>query len=354
MNQVVLNKLMKEQEYPCISVLLPTYRTAPEYFQNEILIKNLIREAEDRLKKELSKRDAQFYVEKLKNLADRVDISKTLDGLALFVNKNFSEIIDLPFPVKERVMIDSTFATRDIIMTINRGIRYYTLVLSIEKVRLIQCHRDEAVDIEEKGFPIYSGLDFYELNPEDLSKERAKKVKDFFRRVSRALHEFYEDEQQSLVIMGVEKNLGFFKEVTELGKHIITYIEGSYVNNPAYDIGKKVWPLVHQKMTEMRNGYIQELEKGVDAGKYAGDIANVWRYANEGRVSLLLSETSYHQPSRLNEDNTITPIEEPEEGMIDDAVDEVAEIVIDKGGKVVFVDDGLLKDYNRIAAVLRF
>ncbi len=354
MNQIVLNKLMKEQGYPCISVLLSTYRTAPEYHQNEILLKKLIGDAEERLEKEFSKRETQFYVDKLKGLAEKVDKSRTLDGLALFVNNNFATIIDLPFPVNNRVVIDRTFATRDIIMNVNRGIRYYVLVLSIEKIRLIQCNRDEASEIEQNEFPIYSNLDFYDLNPSDLSKERAKKVKEFFARASRALKEYYNNEQQSLVVMGVEKNLGFFKEVTDLDKHIIAFIEGSYINTSAHDIGKKIWPLVEEKMSDERNKFIDELEKAHNTGNYTANISNVWRFAKEGRVSLLLVEENYHQSCRHNEDNSITPIDKPEKGMIDDAVDEAAEIVIDKGGKVVFVDDGLLKDYNRIAAVLRY
>lgn len=354
MNKIVLNRLMEEQGYPCISVLMPAYRTAPEYHQNGILLKKLIRETEDRLEREFSKKQVKTYIDKLKSLAEKVDISRTMDGLALFVNNNLSEKIDLPFRIKERVVIDKTFATRDIIMSINRGIRYYTLILSIEKIRLLQCYRDQAVDIEQNGFPIYSGLEFYEFHPSDLSKEKAKKVKDFFRKASRALREFYNVEKQSLVILGVEKNLGFFREVAGFEEHVITTVEGSYVNVTAHDIGKKVWPLVREIMSEKRNEYIKEIENAVGQGKYVSGLTNLWRFANEGRIGLLVAEENYHQPCRLNEDNTISIIDKPGKGTIDDGVDEAAEIVLQKGGRVVFVDDGLLKDYNKIAAVLRY
>ncbi len=354
MNKTVLYRLMEEQDYPCISVLMPAYRTAPEYHQNGILLKKLIRETEERLEKELSKKQVKPYIDKLKSLAEKVDISRTMDGLALFVNNNLSEKIDLPFQVKERVVIDKTFATRDIIMSINRAVKYYTLILSIEKIRLLQCFRDQAVEIEQNGFPAFSGLNFYELNPSDLSKEKAKKVKDFFRKASRMLRDFYNNEKHSLVIMGVEKNLGFFREVADFEDHIITMFEGSYVNVTPHDIGKKVWPLVKKIMSEKRNEFIKDIEDAVGQGKYVSGLTNLWRFANEGRISLLVAEENYHQPCRLNEDNTITLINKPEQGMIEDAVDEAAEIVLQKGGKVVFVDDGLLKDYNKIAAVLRY
>jgi len=354
MNQIVLKQLMEEQGYPCISLLLSTYRTAPDYHKNEVKIRKIIREAEERLLKEMTKREAQPYIDRLKKLAEKIDISRTMDGLALFVNERYSEKVDLPFPVRERVVIDKTFATRDIIMTVNRGISFYTLVLGIDKVRLLQCYRDEAVDVEQKGFPMFSELDFYELNPTDLSRERAKKVKEFFSRVSRVLKELNNFEKQPLVIMGVEKNLGFFREAAGLDKSVIASIEGSYITESAHDIGKKVWPRVKEIVSQKRNESVKDLEAAVGAGKYASEISNVWRFANEGRVRLLLAEENYHQSCRLNDNNTILPINKPEKGMIDDAVDEIAEMVLNKGGDVVFTDDGVLKDYNSIAAVLRY
>ncbi len=40
--------------------------------------------------------------------------------------------------------------------------------------------------------------------------------------------------------------------------------------------------------------------------------------------------------------------------MIDDAVDEIIETVMNQGGQVMFVDNGTLTDYKRIAMTLRY
>ena len=44
-----LKSLMQKKETPCVSIYMPTYRTAPETKQNPLRLKNLIREAEERL-----------------------------------------------------------------------------------------------------------------------------------------------------------------------------------------------------------------------------------------------------------------------------------------------------------------
>jgi len=41
-------------------------------------------------------------------------------------------------------------------------------------------------------------------------------------------------------------------------------------------------------------------------------------------------------------------------GLMDDAVDELIEAVMGKGGKVVFVDDETLENHQRVALILRY
>jgi hypothetical protein len=44
----------------------------------------------------------------------------------------------------------------------------------------------------------------------------------------------------------------------------------------------------------------------------------------------------------------------PKPAHLDDAVDELIELVIDKGGEVVFVNEGALDDYDQVALILRY
>ncbi len=59
-----------------------------------------------------------------------IDYRYALDGLAIFVNQDFARKFYLPFPVRERVSIDESFATRDLVMAMNRAPRYWVLALS--------------------------------------------------------------------------------------------------------------------------------------------------------------------------------------------------------------------------------
>ena len=85
-------------------------------------------------------------------------------------------------------------------------------------------------------------------------------------------------------------------------------------------------------------------------------MTEVWHTAQEGRGSTLIVETGFHYPARLDETGQfLIPAEDPTApDVIDDAVDNVIETVMSKGGKVVFVDDGVLEQYQHIAMILRY
>jgi hypothetical protein len=78
--------------------------------------------------------------------------------------------------------------------------------------------------------------------------------------------------------------------------------------------------------------------------------------AEEGRGDTLLVEQDFHYPATVDETGLIlTPAEDAAApGVIDDAVDEVIEDVMMKGGSVVFVDNGALAQHQRIALILRY
>jgi hypothetical protein len=57
MNRSDLRQLQGVNEYPSLSILLPTHRTAPDNQQDPIRVKNLVAEAKNRLLGEFSQRE---------------------------------------------------------------------------------------------------------------------------------------------------------------------------------------------------------------------------------------------------------------------------------------------------------
>jgi hypothetical protein len=178
----------------------------------------------------------------------------------------------------------------------------------------------------------------------------------FFRQVDAAFAAFAADDPLPLAVVGVDRHLAFFQEVTNHRDAIVTTLTGSHDKTPAHELGKLVWPLVKANLAEKRQNALSQLDIAVSEQKYVSTVGEVWRLAQDGRGRLLLVEEDFHAPARVDDTGRHLQLVEDatEPGVIDDAVDEIIEMVLSKQGQVVFVENGQLAQHQRIALILRY
>lgn len=360
MNRTDIQLLQSIRGYPAISIMLPTHRTSPANRQDPIRVKNLMSQAADRLLAEFSKREVEPVLARLDAIADEINYQHTLDGLAIFANKDFARKFYLPFEIRERVIIDETFATRDLVMALNRAQRYWVVALSEKPTRLFEGARDTLIEVESGGFPMtHTGPGGAAPLPGGVgvnkSAHRDERHRQFFRQVDESLGAFIKDDPLPLVVVGVVDYLAFFNEVSSHRNLIAAEVQGSHDKTAAHDLAALVWPEIKETMHARRHEILVTLNDAVGARRSVSGAGECWRKAQEGRVATLVVEEDFHKAARLGENNSITVVDDPTEpGVIDDIVDELIEAVMEKGGRVVFVDNGTLDLHQRVAAILRY
>jgi hypothetical protein len=361
MNRHDVRLLQAIRDYPSVSIILPTYRTAPENQKDPIRVKNLVKEAENRLLQEFTWREIDSLTSRLNDLVEHIDYQYTTEGLAIYVNKDFARAFALPFKPVEQVVVGETFATRNLVLTLNRTQRYWVLALSDNTTRLFEGVRDSLVEITESGFPMANegpGAATRLPGGQGINRSayRDEKNREFYSSVDTAFKEFMIDDELPLVVAGVDRNLAFFQEVSSHTSAIIGTLRGNYDKTPAHELANLVWPLVKANRAVQVDEVLSELDAAISARRYAASITEVWQLSQEGRGSILIVETGFHYPARVDETGLfLTPAEDATApDVIDDTVDDVIEAVMSKGGKVVFVDDGVLEKYQHIAMILRY
>jgi hypothetical protein len=360
-NRHEINLLQQFSDYPALTITLPTHRMSPKNSQDPILVKNLVEQAVNRLLEEFNKRELAALLDRLEKLTAGINYYHTLDGLALFVSRDFARAIKLPFTLKERVNVGKTFLTRDLVFAMNRTPRYWTLVLGEKPTRLFEGTRDFLIEIQDDGFPIiHEGPGGEQSLPGGFgikkSAYRDEYHRKFFRQIDTAIKPFLVDDPLPLVVVGVVRFLAFFNEVTKNKESILATLRGSHSKTSAHNLGKLVWPQVKEALAEQRQQVLSELDKAVGERRYCSTIAEIWRFASEGRGHLLLVEEDYHFPARVDETGRhLTPADDgTAPGVIDDAVDEIIETVLGKQGRVVFMENGQLAAYQRMVLILRY
>lgn len=361
MNLNDVRLLQQVKGYPSLTITLPTHRTSPDNRQDLVRLKNLINEAANRLTGEFTKRDVEALLKRLEDLTSRIDFNQSLDGLALFVNHDFARATRLPFKVKERVVVDETFATRDLVYALNHSMRYWVLALSEKPTRLFEGTNDSLEELTEKGFPItHEGPGGEAPLPGGFgvqkSAYRDEYLQKFFRSVDAALKTALAEDNLPVILVGVDRHLAFFTELTAHKNAIIGSVTGNHDKTSPHELSKLVAPILQNHLADKRRDALAQMDKAIGAKKLASNIGDVWVLAHEGRGDLLLVEEDYHYPARLEESGKhIIPADDPAApGVIDDAVDEIIEEVLSKQGKIVFMENGSLAEHGRIALTLRY
>jgi hypothetical protein len=355
-----LKRLQGRRDYPSLSLLAPTHRTAPASHKDRIVVKNLAAEGRDRLQGEFKKREIAGLLQNLNRLVDRVDWEHSLEGLALFASRDVATAIQLPFRPRARVVIDATFATRDLVYTLNRSPRYRVLVLTEKPTRLFDATTNVLTEYTAKPFPMFhKGPGGASRLPAgkgiNRSAVRDESHRQFFRKVDEALASIQKEDHLPLVVMGVDRYLAFYQEVTKDPDSIVGVVAGSHAEANPSTLGKLVWPVFKAGNTLKRTRTLARLHEAVSLNRHASGIDQVWRAAYEKRCQALLVETGlHHRADVAPEGDRLLAYSGRGAAALDDAVDEVIEKALSDGGEVFFYDPGVLDLHQGIAAILRY
>ncbi len=352
-----LKQLQSLNSVPALSILLPTHRTSPDNKQDPIRVKNLVDEAKERLKEEFSSRELEPLFNKLDTLVSEIDYPHTLDGLALYVSHDFAQCYYLPFTVPARVVIDKTFATRDLVYGLHRAQRYWVFLLSQASTRLLAGTGETLEEVQDENFPLsMTGPGATETIPFDAdSSYLDDRYRRFFQQVDRTFANYAEDESLPLIVGGVVRQVSFFQEVSQYNTAIAGTLGGNFDKTTITELVPQVWPIVQSVRESQKSDALKALDAAMGTQSVVSTIGEVWRLAQEGRGKLLLVEKNYHVPAVLTENGGLELVEQSGgTEVMDDAVDEVIEAVLAKGGEVAIVDDGSLSVHQRIALILRY
>lgn len=350
-----LLNLQKERIYPSVTLLMPTTRITVDANKEKIQLKNLVNELEDKLKQKVDRKDAEMILEKVNQIINEIDLFRMSEGLGIFVNEKNAFYIKFPFKVPQMVVIDDTFESKFLIKQYNRSIEYYFLNLNEKATNLFKGFGEVLEPVQSNDFP-YTIEDVVELKYDQgtwgYESAQLERIRQYIRETFKRFKKNVEDNTP-LIVSGVTKLVSLFEELTDC-KNLVGKIEGSFNSENLTELGKKANKLIENFLAEQRVKYFNEFRESFGYGKAAFGLLDIWNLANQGRIEVLLVEENYHQPAKFEGDQPVLVSVTNEPYVIEDLVDETIEMVFMQKGKVYFYEDGKLKDYQRMGAILRY
>lgn len=355
---ITLKKLKDSISESCITIILNTHRTSPDNKKDPIALKNLIKEAEARLFADESKRDAKRLVQRLHDLESKIDHSHNLESLILFVNEEISEYTRLSVSVEDRVEIDHAFATRDLVRAMHFETRYFVLVLSQQKTRLIEAFNNKVVAEVGNPFPIEN--EYFHPNSRAEKADASRQtnlIAEYFNRIDKEVNKIRGENPLPVLVCSEEENYYEYRKIADQ-KHSIfdTYLNQNRVEEKAHHIVDEAWKLVHKYTIDKNNARKDELKNAVNSGTFLSDINDIWKAIPEGKIQTLFIEENLFQPGYMEADS-ITLVSEGDRSkkeVVDDIYDEMIEANMNYGGDTVFLPKGELTKFNGFGAVTRY
>lgn len=355
MNETLLK--LKDIIAPCcVTILLETHRTTPDNEKDKIVLKNLIKEASLRLTTEYDKAISIALTEKINDIANSLNHRHNLESLIIFVNENTAEYIRLPVKVANRVVIDKTFATRDLVRALHRETSYYLLVLSRDNARLIEALNDKVVKEFEGVFPLVNGFTVPTRDGEmTITNRQNEAVSEFFNLVNKELYEVLKAEPLPLIVCTDDPNYSDFLRVANRKEVFVAQLSGNRNNEKNHHIVEAAWPVMKDWGKEKNRQRLDELSAAISSRNFVTDINEIWAAIQKGKGRTLFIEQGYFQPARLvnNTIQLITP-DLAEEANVDDIIDEMIEQNLRFGGDAVFISGDELQKYQGLVLVTRY
>lgn len=372
-----LLRLLADHPPPCISLYQPTHRHHPENHQDPIRFKNLIREIEESLRHKYPTRDIRELLQPFQALAADADFwNHTRDGLAMFVCHGVLDSFQLQRSLPERVVVAESFHVKPLVRYLQSADRFQVLSLTRDSAMLFEGNR-YALDAEvpsedfptrleqvvpprraEPGVSVASssaGAGGPKMLYGHGEGQEAMDTEKFFRAVDRAVTaQFSKPSELPLVLASLPEQQALFRRVSQ---NPLLLAEG--VNaNPA---GLREDQLRQQVWQVLEPHYLARLEQLQEsyhaaAARQTGsaDLADVANAAVFGRVETLLVEAEKMVPGLVDPASGAIRPADLDSPRVDDMLDDLAELVLIKGGNVVVVPRERMPTPSGLAAIYRF
>lgn len=368
-----LESLMGTQAEPCVSIFMRTVRVGREIQQNPIRLKNLIKDAEDRLRK-LGVRSMETILKPAYELVNDGGFWRRQgDGLALFLSPEDSQHFSLPTTFEDLVVVADHYHLKPLLPVMSWGEYFYVLGLSQKYVKLFRGGRYSVGEVQLEGVPtsLREALQFDDREPsmqshsagrtaavfhgQGLGKDDPKEdIRRYFRKIDDGLHDILRSEQVPLVLAGVDYLLPIYRETSEY-PHVM---EGGVIGSPerltVEQLHAQAWEIVEPMFNQQRDAAKARYLSVADTPHGSSDVKRVVRAAHQGRVESVFVAVGEHLWGTWDPTTEAIHIHEtPQAGDID-LLDAAAVQTWMHGGNVYAVTPDEVPGGHQLAAALRY
>ncbi len=354
-----IKELIETVHYrPAVSIIMPF---DPKMSGKNILVHSLkivLDKVAQELQENYPEEIAALIMHKLNAIIKVLNYSTHKKGIAIYVSPVFEKILYLDIAVEEKIIIDESFEIRDLVYSKKQQHKYLVLLLNGKEARMFIGNSTTFIKlVTNTPETVYAYINDTSQKVGNFSDAHHLKeivMDKFLHHIDNSLDFILNAYHLPLFVIGTKKIVGHFKTLTKHAAAVVEYIHGSYDRVNEDELRKIIEPHVADWKKVTQIDLLNQIEEAAGEKKLAIGIREVWNEAMAHKGKFLIVEKNYmfaaeHSSSEYIIYKAIKPYNKF--SYIKDAVDDVIEKVLENGGDVEFVDEGLLNKYLHIALI---
>lgn len=358
----------------CVSIISPVHSRSPERQQDHLVIQKAVEAAKTLIKMKANRKDksADLLIERLEDAYRQIDFIHLKKGIGIFVGSEMGKVVHFPFDVHQKIAVNSSFAALELFYYLYREKTYKLLAVRQHAVHLFNGYEDVLSEVMNEDFPSIYEEEFeythaskivshgstvmkqYEKDTHQLQEIRQK---EFYRKTDDLLTKYINQDEVVMLSAGTNE-MSNFKSVSQHKKLIDGELLGSFSFKDNFTLGKKAWDklqeVAHFKMDQM----ILQFQELIGRNLAVFGLQQVIHAAEEAKGRNLLIDKDFNFLGHVTANGLAyhpgTRSKDKEHFVVNEVYERILRLVRKSGGNIVFVDKGMLDNWEGIAMQLRY
>ena len=369
--------LAQEESDICVSIYLPTHKAGEEVQQDPIRLKNLLVEAENKLKdRDMKSREVESFLEGPRKLLDQPSFWRHNDnGLAVFITENGFNYYRIPYSFSDKVMVDNHYLITPLIPMITLEGSFNILTLSQKDIRFFKCTRNdvESIDMGEAPSSMEEFLKFDVHQPNlqhhagqggdrnaifhghgGAKDTDTKEVENYLKTIENHVTSYLKKTNDPLILAGVDEAIDIYKKVNHYNRLLDQSITGNPDPKSDKEIKDEAWEVIKSYFLQDMFQDIERYGHLSGSNKQSDDLSKIVEASYYGKVDSLFIPVGEYSWGRFDQDhNTVHRSNEPGNQEYD-LINMAAIKTLIQGGDVYALDEEHMPDNSSIAAIFRY
>lgn len=374
-----LNPLVRElldvDSKPCLSLYVATHRTQPERRDDPTHFRVLVRTLTESLEKDYTPVQITSIMEPFNALLnDEAFWNQRKEGIAMFRTSDMFVTHHLDRPVPDLAIVANSFHLKPLLRLLETTDRYHVLTLTSERVRLYVGDRDglsevhlgpdvpltinEALgrELGERHFTrSNSGNTPRSIPHTTIHDEEEIDLERFFRIVDRSVIQHASHPSGlPVILVGLPEQVSTFMRVKH-NPNVLLESVGTFPESlDMKALVERSWSIMEPYIQRQSKHLIDNYHEHAAHARGLDHINDIATAAFAGRVETLMVDANKQVAGALDLTHERVDYDSTAQPASGDVLDELALLVMQKGGKVLVLSTEHMPTTSAAAAILRY